>query len=56
MRAYNANASAATIAPAETVAPVPVGTKVTVVDQEAKMGWIGDDLFVDLHFSPSHPL
>ncbi|BBK44503.1 hypothetical protein STVA_45230 [Allostella vacuolata] len=27
----------------------PVGTKVTVVDQEAKMGWIGDDLFVDLH-------
>ncbi|BBK33542.1 L,D-transpeptidase ErfK/SrfK [Stella humosa] len=27
----------------------PVGTRVTVVDQEAKMGWIGDDLFVDLH-------
>ncbi|WP_374442094.1 L,D-transpeptidase family protein [Stella sp.] len=28
---------------------VPIGTRVTVVDQEAKMGWIGDDLFVDLH-------
>lgn len=27
----------------------PVGTKVTVVDQEAKLGWIGDDLFVELH-------
>lgn len=28
---------------------VPVGTRVTVVAQEAKMGWIGDDLFVELH-------
>ncbi|MGE0719789.1 MAG: L,D-transpeptidase family protein [Alphaproteobacteria bacterium] len=28
---------------------VPVGTRVTVVDQEAKIGWVGDDLYVDLH-------
>lgn len=27
----------------------PIGTRVTVIDQPAKMGWIGDDLFVDLH-------
>ncbi|MCC7272344.1 MAG: L,D-transpeptidase family protein [Alphaproteobacteria bacterium] len=31
----------------------PVGTRVTVVDQEAKMGWVGDDLFIDLHPSRS---
>ncbi len=31
----------------------PIGTRVTVVDQPAKIGWIGDDLFVDLHPSRS---
>jgi len=27
----------------------PVGTRVTVVDQAAKVGWSGGDLFVDIH-------
>ena len=28
---------------------VPVGTQVTVVDQPVKVGWIGDEMFIEVH-------
>lgn len=31
---------------------VPIGTKVTVVNQPVKFGWIGDQLYIEVHPSP----